>query len=850
MKNICVVFGVGGAAVSSASADVAFPDDAGVIDVTDFSFNGMNIRPDDGIDDTVAFQKLLDQTVNDTTGGRDRILYIPDGVYNVSDTLQIPGAARFINLQGQSRDGTVFKLQDNLQGSNASAFNGAIFNFGGGGTADRFENSIRDLTLDIGSGNAGASGLEFNASNQGVARDLLIRSSDPGGAGNIGFDVGYTGTIGPLLVKNLTVEGFDTGIRSQFESNSKVFEDITLRNQNALGWQNSNTATVMVRNLVSENAVPVIDVGPDIDRPVDATDPGNGRIVLVGGSLTGTGGAASEAAIRVRNSVPSVYIRDVETTGYGQAIERDLTSIPRQGNAGLPDGLIEEYWFAGPSNNRRGGTFQAFDNTPDTALGLEIRDTPQVVNEAPDAWVSPTDFDASARPNDGIDDTAAIQAAIDSGARTVYLANGDWTVNGEIQLSGNVERLIGTEASLVTTGGGRVVLGETGADTVVVERISGDLGPNPRVVYEHDSDRTWVFKNVSQWSYDAKADNPGDLYLEDVASGDPNGEVFRNQNVWARQYNNEVLADSSGTVDDVREPSGEREVPEAKITVDNATLWVLGLKTEQAGTIVKTINGGQTELLGVYRNGPQESDETNPAFLTVDSAFSVSTFSIRPGNAGYALFARETRDGVTVDVPDFNIGTSPDDPRQLFAGVYSAFDDEALWNLRQTVYLDNADTRGVSFEGDWQTSTAGPGGFIGEDFVFSRDAGDTATFTPDLPVEGEYEVAVRWVNDANGQNHSDHLRDALIEILTRDGTESITVDQDINGGMWVTLGTFWFAEGEAGQITFRVTGSSGQSLIVDGVRLTLVPEPSTLLGGLVLGGLCLSRGRRRGRAAR
>ncbi|MEM8737038.1 MAG: glycosyl hydrolase family 28-related protein [Planctomycetota bacterium] len=772
-------------------AEVVFPADAGVINVTDFG-----VTPDDGVDDTAALQALLEQKVVKPSGGDDLILYFPDGVYLLSDTLQIPPPARYINLQGQSQSGTILKLQDRLR-VRGKAFQDAMFNFGSG-SADRFENSLRDLTLDVGVGNPAAVGLRFNASNQGVARDLTIRSSDPDRAGAIGLDLGYNGTIGPLLIKNVTIEGFDTGIRSQYEANSKVLEDITLRHQNRLGWQNSNTATVMVRNLVSENQVPVIDVGPALSRPKGARDPGNGRLVLIGGSFTGTGRAAKHAAVRVRNIVPRVYLRDVQTTGYAQAVRREARA--KQGNVGLPDGHVEEYWFGGPGLARRGGTFQAFDNTPDTTLGLPVRETPSAPDEPPSAWVSPAAFGGVA--NDGQDDTTALQAAIDSGARTVYLPHGTWHVEGRVELRGNVHRLLGTEASLETTGNGRIVLGDQGPHTVVVERISGRLGRAPRVTYEHDSGRTWVFKNVSQWQYHPAADAPGDLFLEDVASGSRRGETFRNQNVWARQYNNEVPAD---TTDPAR--------PQAKITVDAARLWVLGLKTEAPGTIVKTVNGGQTELLGVYRNGPGASGPDNPAFVTEDAALCVVVFSIRPNNAGYALYARETRDGVTVDVPRFNK-----------ANVYSAFDDRDLWHLRQSVYLDNADTRGVTLRGDWTTAARFDGGFIGENYAVSQTVGDTAVFAPDLPEGGVYEVAVRGVRPGASRNEPAPKPAAAVEVRSLDGVQQVAINPRNDGGRWVTLGNFRFGPGEAGRVVYTVTDGEDTGLVVDGVRFTRVKD--------------------------
>src|SRR5262249_38480116 len=52
------------------------------------------------------------------------------------------------------------------------------------------------------------------------------------------------------------------------------------------------------------------------------------------------------------------------------------------------------------------------------------------------------------------------------------------------------------------------------------------------------------------------------------------------QQVWARQFNPENM----GT----------------KVRNDSGTFWCLGLKTEKAGTVVETKNGGKTEVLGGY----------------------------------------------------------------------------------------------------------------------------------------------------------------------------------------------------------------------------------------------------------
>ncbi len=116
---------------------------------------------------------------------------------------------------------------------------------------------------------------------------------------------------------------------------------------------------------------------------------------------------------------------------------------------------------------------------------------------------------------------------------------------------------------------------------------------------EHASSRTLVIRHCIIGRYFNTG--TGDLFVEDVCGG-PWG--IRNQRVWARQLN--------------------AEQPTTKIVNDGGQLWILGLKTERPGTLIKTRNGGETELLGGFcyaTGGPK----TEPMFI-VDNA--AATFVI------------------------------------------------------------------------------------------------------------------------------------------------------------------------------------------------------------------------------
>ncbi len=101
-------------------------------------------------------------------------------------------------LQGQTRQGVRIRLPDRAAGFGDAATPKAVI-WTGKKPAQRFRNSIRNLTVDTGKGNPGAIGIQFVANNQGSMRDVTIVSGD--GAGVIGLDLGYTDEQGPCLIQ-------------------------------------------------------------------------------------------------------------------------------------------------------------------------------------------------------------------------------------------------------------------------------------------------------------------------------------------------------------------------------------------------------------------------------------------------------------------------------------------------------------------------------------------------------------------------------------------------------------------------------------------------------------------------
>jgi Pectate lyase superfamily protein len=579
--------------------NIVFPSDAGVLNVRDFGAKGNGVT-----DDTAAIQALLNAHPNG-----QRIIYLPNGTYLVSKTITWPAGTgkgddyKNTILQGQSELGVTIKLKDHAAGFTISAKPKPVI-FTGPGPAQRFGNSIRTLTVDTGNGNLGAIGIQFNASNQGSVRQVTIQSGD--GEGVNGLDLNFADEIGPLLVKNLTVNGFQYGIRTGFRINSQTFENITLTNQREYGLYNTGQV-VNIRGLTSDNAVTAIyNAG--------------GLMTLLDSSLTGTGEAASKPALR--SDFPlDLFVRNLKTSGYQAAIQNNNTTQVGP--------TVAEF---------RAGTVINQFPSPQQTLNLPIQETPDVPWDDPakTAWANVSSY--GAKPNDSQDDTAAIQAAIDSGKTTVYFPVGTYNVSKTILIRNNVRRLIGTEATVevpkTVNPGFKVVAGKH--PIVVFERIGSGYNPTPTI--ENASSRTLVIRDATNVS--GNMTGSGDVFIENVVSNPAQTWTFNHQNIWARQFNVENM----GT----------------HIINNGGKLWILGLKTERGGTLIDTKGGGQTELLGglAYTTtaGP-DGTQNYPMFINSGSSISITLGEVNYGSPNYTTYVRETSNGIARNLTGKSLST-------------------------------------------------------------------------------------------------------------------------------------------------------------------------------------------------
>jgi hypothetical protein len=127
------------------------------------------------------------------------------------------------------------------------------------------------------------------------------------------------------------------------------------------------------------------------------------------------------------------------------------------------------------------------------------------------------------------------------------------------------------------------------------------------------------------------------------------------------------------------------------------------------------------------------------------------------------------------------------------------------------------DNPAATVTGTWTTGTASTDKF-GTDYRFVSAAGtgtNSLKFTPTIAVAGNYTV-YEW--HAQGSNRT---TDAPIVVKYNGGTVTNRVNQTINGGAWIQIGTYNFAAGTTGNVKVQDNFTTGTVVIADAVKFVL-----------------------------
>jgi hypothetical protein len=594
----------------ASAENIVFPADAGAVDVkAKYGAKG------DGVtDDTQAIQKAIDEVK-----GIPDALYFPNGTYLVSDSVGIfNGKAhsrdRFLTYQGQGEAGTVIRLKDNSPGFDDPQKPKIVLSvYQGQGTGDVMHSYVRNLTVDVGRGNPGAVGLRFMSNNTGAMYHVTIRSSDAKGAGKIGLDM-RQGQNGPCLIKHVTVIGFDHGVETG-DTFSLVFEHLTLKHQNVLGFHNLNARTTL-RDLKSVNGVPALK------------NSRNAHMTLVEADLAG-GGKDNTAII---NESAMFFLRDVKQSGYGHLLQ--------DAGGKTHDGAALDEWFEGKAH----ALFPCEMKT----LRLPIKETPEVPWETDlSKWVK-VDWSKA-----GEDVGEALQGAVDKAARegktTIYFPRRARTYEypkftRPIRVYGSVNRILGMSnivdisdpTSKLAAGQAVFTFEDLTSESVVVERfflLGGWKGPANVSMFENKSGKAIIIRNVGHSGTTKKPSTSGEWFIEDVApSRTSTLRIGPGEKCWARQFNPE---------------SPEPDM----IEVNGGQLWILGLKTEGRARHIIARNGAKVELLGGVSYQSWDKQPIDPPMFTVINSDASFTFGFYHYNLPFTTIVEETVGNETRTLP-------------------------------------------------------------------------------------------------------------------------------------------------------------------------------------------------------
>lgn len=554
-------------------ADVFFESGGPIIDVTKPPYNAKgSAEPADADHNTKALIAVYDFIMAqlDRYGDMRRkvtqpsstecsyIIYIPNGVYYVNDTLIYSGPVRrvagvqreycvWLRFIGQSRQNTVIRLADDSPGFDDKQNPKPIFSFGKKLDVNpmKANNVIKNLTIDAGNGNPGAIAIRWTSANNGVANELLIRSGD--GGGFVGYDFSMGGPCG--YFRDIVVEGFDLGIRLGTHKRyfyNPTLEYITLKKQNEAGIL-CEAGSGTLRRIKSGNSVPAVKI----------TDAYTHAVVLDSNFI---GGSSSNSAIEIvgdGHGIGHLFARNVTISGYGSGIRKDGTVVQ--------SGNVTEY-VSDPIK-------KFSPDMPTHSINLPIEEVPFV------PWEQDLSKWTTAGVGDGrTDDCAAIQRAMNDATKSVfYFPKRNYRIRGTVEIPAHI-KVVDFMFSRIS-GSTPFRVSEDSPDPIHFRDLCKS-GSRPRVFIEQDCRRT-VYTELVPGRFGNPGNNPGAkafLCSTSISRVDKDYGI-KNVDVFWRWGNDEYREDLFHIG-------------------DNCHIVLLGYKTEGGGIGFNIAATSKVEILG------------------------------------------------------------------------------------------------------------------------------------------------------------------------------------------------------------------------------------------------------------
>lgn len=665
-------------------------------------------------------------------------IYLPNGTYRVTKTLAYTGerlvhcvasqqndpkreGLQKLMFIGQSREGTIVKLDDNANGFGAGD-NRPVMTFSSVDRGIIFNNAVANfqfsnITINTGSGNPGAIALDFlGANNARLENAKFVGSGKIGLHYRIGSAHGYS--------SNIIVDGFDYGIYMEGNTESHpAIEYVTLKNQdvNAIYLEDISAS---LRNILSENSV----TGVRIKTSSTGRLP---HMTIVDSEFNN--GSSSNTVFQLEDGF--LFARNIAVSGYGTSVKK--------GNSTVASGAITEY-ISEPidtfsSSRVRSGAIKS--------MNLPIEDWPIIPWETNlSNWANVQSFGAAG--NGSTDDTQAIQDAMNSGKPVIYFPKRRYRINGTVSIPASIKQVMGSKTVFV--GGNTFFDINQGSSTpLFIESMrleGGDL--------LHSVNRTLLAYNVAfrNSGYVTNFSSPGTkVFMNNVNGVAGEEDEIKNIDIWIRGTNNEKVGNFQFTAG------------------ANTHMWMMGFKSEKTYTVFHAKEGAFFEVLGGVMNSyGSASPNLEPVVLNDNSHVSIVVASNGP-DRGWDPIILDNQGGTTKtwdrgDLPYRGWGNN------FIVPLYASYDPSLVSSAPPMA----TDTVGAL------RSPAAPviDGNLGEyalDTSLSRTVCDStdnsATFSTQWDTTYFY-VGVR-VQDTDLQNDSKNWKDDGIEVY---------IDADHNKG--------------------------------------------------------------------
>ncbi len=537
-----------------------------------------------------------------------------------------------IRLIGQSRQKTIIRLKDSSPGFADTTGKPVVsFYMLQRGSNINLGNFFENITIDIGRGNSSSIGLQWNSSNWGGIRNTAIRSAS--GEGRCGLLMECNNATG--YFRDLSISGFDIGIKLSAGRESIVtleFATLTGQRDTAIVVGNAKSGgggdSLSARQLVITNVPRALSV----ERA--------GQVVLLESKIALSG--ILHSAVEIGHD-GFLLARDIDISG-------DSATVRKEGKVTLKTNHITEYFSARP-----------IGKSP-ASLRLPIEESPMILPDSNfENWACVEAFGAL---GDGrTDDTAAIQRAMNSGKPVVVFTSANYVINGTVDIPASVREItfilaviqrsktglfdgpglfrVAEAASepllihrAITAGG--VFLDHTASRPVVLEDIF--------VLFNHVRDMvardgmlfvSAVPQNTEIWRLYRNTTPEGPrkrLFVNNCigfAGDNKNGSLaVENAMIWGRMMNTEHL-------------------PGALYAFKRSDAWILGLKSENADTLLSAKDHSKVEVLGgsflnfASKQGPvvvSENSQLNAMFYLWHWAIAPATIGVIDENGKKAIY--------------------------------------------------------------------------------------------------------------------------------------------------------------------------------------------------------------------